>query len=278
MDNEQFKSEIKKRYGGNQQGRILAGFFVLLIGVVFLLKQMGYVFPPWLFTWPMILIAIGVFSALRHGLWSGAWIFFIIGGIFLADYINPNWDLHRFIWPMAIITVGLFVIFKPKSCRGRRWERRMGRWEPADPQGPATSGATAGAITTNTSTTAEGFAADPRHLDGDDFVDVTSVFGGVKKIVVSKNFRGADITCFMGGAEINLSQADIQGTARIDATNIFGGTKLIVPPTWEVKAEASAIFGGVDDKREIHTMKPDPTKVLILDGTCIFGGIEIRSY
>ena len=62
------------------------------------------------------------------------------------------------------------------------------------------------------------------------------------------------------------------------ATNIFGGTKLVVPPTWDVQSEMVAIFGGVDDKRQIKGVHLDPNKVLILDGTCIFGGIEIRSY
>ena len=82
----------------------------------------------------------------------------------------------------------------------------------------------------------------------------------------------------MGGTEVNLSQADIQGTITLDTTNIFGGTKLIVPASWEVKSEATAIFGGIEDKRDLHAIKPDPAKVLIIDGTCIFGGIEIRNY
>ena len=282
MDNEQFKQEIKNRYGGTssrRKGRVLAGFFLLVIGVILLLRQMGYLFPDWLFTWPIILIAIGVFSALKEGFRGGAWfIFILVGSIFLADYINPNWDLHRYIWPLAIISVGVFVIFKPRGCRGRRWKRRMGRWDDSNPQGPISGGTTERIIPAASTSATEGFAEDARHLDSDDFVDITSVFGGVKKIIVSKNFKGADITCFMGGAEINLTQADIKGIARIDATNIFGGTKLIVPPTWEIKSEASAVFGGVDDKRELHMIKPEPGKVLILDGTCIFGGIEIRSY
>src|SRR5690349_22431252 len=40
------------------------------------------------------------------------------------------------------------------------------------------------------------------------FIDVTAVFGGIKKNVLSKNFKGGDITSFMGGSEIDLSQAD----------------------------------------------------------------------
>jgi hypothetical protein len=82
----------------------------------------------------------------------------------------------------------------------------------------------------------------------------------------------------MGGSEIDLTQADFTGTVKIDTTNIFGGTKLIVPPTWDVQSDVTAIFGGVDDKRQISGVNLDPKKILILDGTCMFGGIEIRSF
>ncbi|HZH94371.1 MAG TPA: LiaF domain-containing protein, partial [Flavisolibacter sp.] len=104
------------------------------------------------------------------------------------------------------------------------------------------------------------------------------VFGGIKKIVLSKNFKGGDLVNFMGGSEINLTQADFSGRIRIETTNVFGGTKLIVPPTWDVQSEVVAVFGGVDDKRQLIGTGVDPNKVLVIEGTCIFGGIEIRSF
>jgi predicted membrane protein len=111
-----------------------------------------------------------------------------------------------------------------------------------------------------------------------DFMDVTAVFGGVKKNVLSKNFKGGDIVSFMGGSEIDMTQADFNGRIRMDVTNIFGGTKLIVPASWDIQNDITAVFGGVDDKRKIQGVNMDTNKILILDGTCLFGGIEIRSY
>ncbi len=81
----------------------------------------------------------------------------------------------------------------------------------------------------------------------------------------------------MGGAEINLSQADIQGTATLDITQVMGGTKIIVPPHWEVRSQMTSVFGNIEDKRQ-NIGSTDHSKVLIIDGSSVFGGIEIRNY
>ena len=97
-------------------------------------------------------------------------------------------------------------------------------------------------------------------------------------MVVSKKFQGGEIVSILGGSDINLSQSDIQGKVRLETTNIMGGTKLVIPPTWDVQSELVALFGGVEDKRDIRAGNIDPQKVLVLEGTCLFGGIEIRSF
>ena len=112
----------------------------------------------------------------------------------------------------------------------------------------------------------------------EDFVDSTSIFGGTKKNIFSKNFKGGDLVNIFGGADIDLSQADFTGTAVIEVTFIFGGTKLIVPSNWAVKSEAVVIFGSVEDKRKMQTISENPDKVLLIKGTIIFGGVDIKSY
>ena len=77
---------------------------------------------------------------------------------------------------------------------------------------------------------------------------------------------------------MNLSQADIKGRVELEITTIFGGTKLIVPANWEVKSEAVTIFGGLEDKRSIQPGDPTQEKILVLRGTVLFGGIEIKSF
>ena len=260
MENEQNIEPSRSSRRG--RGHIWGGLILLAIGALLLARQMGVFVPEWVFTWQMALIAVGLFSGIKDGFKGGAWIIMIlVGGVFLYDRFDPEVDMKRFIWPVILIAIGMLIIFKPARCRrwkhGRRFKEGFQKWEQSK----------------------SGYSADEAQFQSkEDYLDMTTIFGGNKKIVVSKNFKGGDITNFMGGAEINLSQADIHGTVVIDATNIFGGAKLVVPASWDVKSETTAIFGGIDDKRDLQAIKPDPNKVLIIDGTCIFGGIEIRNY
>jgi predicted membrane protein len=105
------------------------------------------------------------------------------------------------------------------------------------------------------------------------------VFGGVKKNVVSKNFKGGEINNVFGGSEINLTQADFTGIITLEINNVFGGTKLIVPSHWQLKSEITAVMGGVEDRRNIQPNSGIvPDKILIINGNTFFGGIDIRNY
>jgi predicted membrane protein len=258
------------------RGHIWAGFFLLAIGGVLLARALGVLFPNWLFTWPMILVAVGLFIGLRHSFRGPAWLILIlIGGAFLADQAIPGVSLRAYILPFLIIAFGIMFILRPwRSCQRRHHfqDHRRSRFESS--QGITEDQANLGSqsIDMEPSRTND-FAASPN-----DFLDITTAFGGVKKIVLSKNFKGGDIVTFMGGAEIDLRQADFAKKITIDATNIFGGTKLILPPSWDVHSEIVAIFGGVDDKRQVNGQNLHPDKIVHLEGTCLFGGIEIRSY
>ena len=95
--------------------------------------------------------------------------------------------------------------------------------------------------------------------------------------MVSKNFKGGDVTTVLGGSEIDLSQADFNGTVRLEVTQVLGGTKVIVPPHWEVRSEITAVFAGFEDKRQQPAIT-NPNKILIINGTSILGGIELKNF
>ncbi len=258
-----------EHYPKRGRGHVWAGLFLLVIGGVLLARALGVIFPDWLFTWPVILIAFGLFVGLRHSFRGPAWfIFIIVGSAFLADEAFPGISLRSYILPFIIIFFGIIFILRPWRHRHRHrfhhhWRDRYENNQTTLENQPVINEP---ANSTDTAASAN------------DFIDITTAFGGVKKVVFSKNLKGGDIVTFMGGAEIDLRQADFTNKITIDTTNIFGGTKLIVPSSWDVHSEIVAIFGGVDDKRQLNGQSLDPNKVIRLEGTCLFGGIEIRSF
>jgi len=268
---------------GRRNGRVWGGLFLLFLGFVFFLRAANFdFFPHWLFTWPMILIAVGVYTGLKHNFRGAGWLIpIIIGGIFLIDRFDIGLDLHRFIFPMIIISIGLVMILRPKH-RGmnggwdnwdnwggarHRYRRDRNYVKDADQYISAPYRDATGAGTTP-----------PPNDPADGYFDITSVLGSTHRVVTSKNFKGGNITCFMGGAEIDLSQADINGTVVLDVTTIMGGAKLIVPTNWEVKPELTNVLGGIEDKRQVQGKIIDFNKVLLLKGTTFMGGIELRSF
>ncbi len=255
MDNQ--STSIRPR-----SGKILAGLILIAAGVVLLLHQIGYVFPSWLISPPMAFVILSLVIGAKKQFKNPSWILpFLIAGAFVLDRAYPVIDISRYIIPAVIIGLGLFVMFgRSHQWKSKRWNGPHWQWEENPPvwNNPVV----------NISAAAE---------DGE-FVEAVSVFGGAKKTVLSKNFTGGDIVTFIGGAEINLAQADIQGRVVLEVTQILGGTKLIVPPHWDVISEISAIFGGIEDKRRQPASALEPGKILVLRGTSVLGGIEIQSF
>jgi predicted membrane protein len=235
-----------KNCPNHRSGQMWFGVFILLVGVLLLLNRLGYNIPEWIFTWKVFLIALGLFIGIINRFRDGAWaILMIIGGAFLLNDLGVH--ITRYLLPGVFIVLGTLFIFS-RAFKKRRMIRDH-----------------------DDITILE-------MSSQDDFLDSTSIFGGYKKNVFSKNFKGGDLTAIFGGNEINLTNADFNGVARIDVVQIFGGTKLILPANWTVKTEMVSIFGGLDDKRGLATVEQTKEKVLIIDGVSIFGGIEIKNF
>jgi len=263
-EKEQRREERRQRWNNYRQAEfgvihsrhsgVWTGIFILVIGVVALLRSTVPDFPDWLFSWQMLLIALGLFSGLRHNFRGGAWLILIlVGSIFLLRDIFPEFSFNL-IWPVVLIVFGLFIILRPRNRH---------TWSGAEKKTDGSTGT---------------IVSDDTDYSKEDFIESTSIFGGAKKIIISKNFKGADLVNIFGGTELDLSQADFTGTAVIELTTIFGGTKLLVPSNWSVKSEAVTIFGGIEDKRRMQTMTEAPDKTLLIRGTVIFGGIDIKSF
>ena len=55
---------------------------------------------------------------------------------------------------------------------------------------------------------------------------------------------------------------------------MFGGVDIRVPDDWAVNVQVSATFGGTETKRPEPA---DPKATLTITGSCLFGGVSIKS-
>lgn len=232
---------------------------VLVIGILLLLKQVGVYFPHWIFSWPMILIAIGTIIGVKSGFRnSGSLILLILGSFFLLRNNNLlPMQYGSYLLPVGLILLGIILLFRKNTPKGLDWEGNFDRFERK---------------------LRTGKAGKRPEEDGADFLNVEAIFCGIKRRMVTKQFKGGEVTTIFGGTDVDLSHADLEGTVVLDVSVVFGGMKLIVPAHWDVSFEVSNIAAGVEDKRFMQRGPVDADKKLIITGAVVFGGIEISSY
>lgn len=238
----------------HKQSKILTGIFVIFFGVMYLLSKSNVAIPHWILTWQSFVIVMGFISLYRHNFRHFfGYAAIIFGGIFIINEFKPHTINGNLFLPVLIIVAGVMILGKATNFFG------LSKNMDAIPD----------VI----------FGDDDNIISSDDYIKTTVIFGGNEKTVISKDFKGADINVVFGGAEINLMQADIQQPIVIKTTATFGGLTLIVPSSWTVKSDVTSIFGGVQNKNNLsRNGMEDPNKVVILKGTAIFGGVEVKSY
>jgi predicted membrane protein len=229
--------------------RAFLGVLLILIGSLLLMKLAGmfhcFVFPDYLFSWKMILIALGVFLMATERNRSTGVILFIIGSAFLAkDVFNVDfWQVIKVLIPVLFVFAGVMLLLPGRGFIPRRRYNRISE------------------------------------EDVMDSIENVNVFSGGSKAITSENFRGGEVTCIFGGAELNFKNAKLApGNNVLDVTCIFGGVTLYVPEDWTIKLDVTPVFGGFSDSRAESNMKlvTDPEKVLVINGAVIFGGGEIK--
>jgi predicted membrane protein len=243
----------------NPNKKFAFGFLVILAGV--LLLAFNFNILPWdfkhiFFSWQMLLIAIGVISISNSESRTPGLVLILIGGFFL---IPELFDFHiafiKLFWPILLIAIGVLIILRRSLSpheHSRGWRcPRPHTWN--DPQ-----------VITNLE---EGYIYE------------NNIFSGSKRRISHQVFKGGKISNIFGGTEIDLSQATLaEGRVELEIECVFGGVTLIVPSDWKVILNMNSIMGGFADKRNLVRESPDSNKVLVVRGSSIFGGGEIKSY
>ena len=106
-----------------------------------------------------------------------------------------------------------------------------------------------------------------------DSAQIWTVFNGRKVRSTSRDYSGNAIFTFMGGCELDLTDADIMHSpAVIDAFVMWGGIEIYVPENWEVVGEVVPFMGGF----EMKTGAGSAERRLIVRGGVVMGGIDVK--
>lgn len=243
----------KQHYSGSNN--LSFGVILLIIGSILLLDRMEIIDFSWVFSWPFILIGIGLYSIIRHGLKNEfGIIMFLIGSFFLIRRENfiPD-EYYDYLLPGGIILVGLYLVFSRSSKFGFS---KLDTEKGVD----------------------ENIGVSNAKVVESDFIKAEAVFASVQRRLITKDFKGGKISSVFGGADIDLSKAEIKDSAVLDVEVIFGGLKLIIPPHWEIQADVSNVFSGIEDKRAFPSVDEADRKILYIKGSVNFGGLEFKSY
>lgn len=109
----------------------------------------------------------------------------------------------------------------------------------------------------------------------EDHLYTSTVFGEIKKTIISKDFKGGRISNWFGSTKLDFTHTELTGVATLDISQCFGEVSVTVPSDWRVESDLSQIFAVVEDNRDnvYQTSKSD--KVLVIKGTSVFAQVEI---
>jgi len=218
--------------------QLVMGLLIIAVGILFTLENLGFVEArDYLRYWPAGLIAIGLLK-LWHGRGAavcGGFVFVFAGSWLLLETLGVLSISLWNLWPVLLVFAGATMVWR--GMTGRRDER------------PA--------------------------ADTQSTVSAIAVLSGVNRGNTSTTFRGGDLTAILGGCQIDLRQASIEGEAVIDVFAMWGGIEIRVPENWGVSGRVTPILGGYEDKT--RPVRDAVNQQLVVRGLVIMGGVEIKN-
>ena len=217
--------------------QLLMGLLIILVGVVFTLENLGIEGAGrFIRFWPVGLIAIGLIKLWEsRGGAFGGLVFTAVGTWLLLDSLGMVRVRFWEMWPLLLVLFGASMVLQ--GLRGGR-----------------------------------------RHTiarEANDTLSALAVLSGVNRGNNSRAFKGGDLTAVMGGCEIDLRQAAIEGEAVFDVFAMWGGIEIRVPENWTVVGRVTPILGGFDDKT--RPPQQESAQRLVIRGFVIMGGVEVKN-
>ncbi|WP_110933602.1 cell wall-active antibiotics response protein LiaF [Paenibacillus bouchesdurhonensis] len=260
-------------------GRIIGGFVLIAIGVVFLLNQLGFtdISIGYLFStyWPVFMILAGILTLVNRErgdsnfIWS--LVLIALGLFFLGKnlgylHISPS-DFFKMFIPVMLIIAGLSILFKPRDRSRNKEELPRTPPPPVDnpfeaPIDPAFHPEMESPLDKIFGTTTKTGADQEEKQYGDNmnygkFQQGTNT--GKREVLTKAGFIGdvhlgqdyfqlqpMNISHFIGDTIIDLTKAQIPyGETKITVSAFIGDVKVFIPEDMDIgiTATSSALIG-----------------------------------
>ncbi|MDR2358401.1 MAG: cell wall-active antibiotics response protein [Prevotellaceae bacterium] len=251
-----------KSHPNRVQGAVFA-LLIIAAGVLLLLFNAGYlpdVYKSVIFSWQMLLAVIGILFILSpHKRFPGFFLL-LLGLLLLLPKLNAGGFtcLRGNGWAIGLIIGGGLLLFRILRSRSHfcRMEYRRGYYR-------------------------RRFSPSYSHRTPDEEsgrIATSYVFSGGKEKVTTQNFKGGEIDCVFGAAEIDFMDAQLaEGDSTLSVSAVFGGVTLYIPAHWKVELRQDAVLGRMEDKRARPTFDVNENRTLIIKASMVFGGGEIKT-
>jgi predicted membrane protein len=230
---------MESRAGTRLSGQLVLGVCIAIAGVLFTLDNLHVLRArDYLQFWPVALIAVGLVHVSQAKTAAGT----IGGGLWIlvgALLLGTRLGIiHAHIWNFWPL---ILVLVGARIV-----------WQTMETHG-SRDGGDAGA-------TVSGIA----------------VMGGFERRVTSHEFRGGEITAFMGGGKLDLRDAvPAGGEAVINIFAMMGGFEIVVPETWRVIVEVTPLMGGIEDRSRASANPSAPR--LVIRGFIMMSGLALKN-
>ena len=250
------------RHHGLKFSGIVTGLLVVTAGVLLFLfnaEILDSAYKPIVFSWQMLLIAIGFNGLFSRHCWFGNLVLMMLGGFFLLQKLSiPGMAfVTQNGWTILLIFIGLAILIHAIfgrsyfRCCANKCREKIGEKSRRKDWG--------------------------KHKGEAGYLDLNYIFSGTKERLDMEIFRGGDVNCVFGGVELDFYDCQLaEGTNVLEINTVFGGTVLYIPMNWNVEIRRNQVFGGFDDNRPKPDFETDKSRTLIIQASSVFGGGEIK--
>ncbi len=264
--------------------RTIVGSALILVAILMLLRNIGFPFFGTILShWPPGMIILGAVMLVAARRVDGrqqprlfvAYLLIAFGILFsLWKYHILHISFSAVVMPLILFLVGVSILRperRPPSAQTSVPVHAHNHTAAAPPVTGSDAGYTAG--------DAAMLTAPADNPDTREKIDVFAILGGGDYNTRSRQLLSGDIVCILGGADIDLREADTrEDVLQIDMVTIMGAATLKVPPHWEVIVEVTPLLGGISNKTICLADKMlVPRRQLRVTGFAFMGSIDIHN-